>query len=133
MIDGDDGAKAPGTAEHCVRVGNLRGSNAVVDEACCAEGIRVSVEGGQFAAGNEEQFIEVRLQFTLGVVVRGGVVVADGNEVKTALGCSLDGEEEGARDRLSGLAGAASIAVRRVHVQITAIPARSVVQGLLGE
>ena len=71
--------------------------------------------------------------FTFGVVGGGCIVVADGNEVQTASGCSLHGEEEGARDRLSGLARAASIAVRSMHVQIAAIPARSVEQGLLGE
>src|SRR6478752_2715215 len=54
MIDGDDRAKASGAAEHCVCVRDLLGPNTVVDEAHSAEGVCMSVEGGQFARRNEE-------------------------------------------------------------------------------
>ena len=62
-----------------------------------------------------------------------GVVVANGDEVKPPSGCSFNGQEEWARDGLSRLTGAVSIAVRSVCVQITAIPSGCVAQRLFRE
>ena len=130
MIDRGDGADARCAAEQRVHVGNGFAVEAEVDEIGAAEKIDVALKGGDFAAGNQQQLVEVRLQLAHGVVLRGGVVIGDGDEVEAAARGGVDGEEDRAGNHLAGLAGALAVAVRGVHVQIAAKPGGSGAQRL---
>lgn len=55
-------------------------------------------------------------------VLRIRIVIGDRDEIQTARSRRLHAEKDRARNHLATLAGATAIAVRRVHVQVTAIP-----------
>ena len=93
----------------------------------------MTVEGGDLAAGHQEQAIEVGLQLPLVVVLGDGVVVGDGDEVKFARGRGLHRLVQGAGHFLAGLAQAGTITVRVVHVEVAAIPAGPIAQRRLAE
>ncbi len=57
--------------------------------------------GGNLPAGDQQDLIKVGLQLTLGIVVRDGVVVGDGDEVQLLLYRVLDGDENRAWHHLS--------------------------------
>src|ERR1700728_880515 len=123
MVDGDNGAEGTGGAKHRVDVGDFGRADAVIDVARRTEFVGMAVKGGELAAWNEEQLVEVRLQLAFVVILRGCVVVGDGDEVETALGCILQSEKEWTWNGLAGLAGTATVAVCGVHVEVAAIPA----------
>jgi hypothetical protein len=123
MIDGDKRAGGLRGTKDTVDGRGIFGFGAEVDEAGGTEDVCVPGVGRDLPAGDQQELIEIRLQLTLGVVVRDGVVVGDGDEVQLLLHRVLDGDEDRAWDHLSGLAGAGAIAVRGVHVEVAAIPA----------
>ena len=94
MIDGDYRAGGLRGAEDGIDGGSAFGFGAKVDEIGGSEDVRVSGIGCDLAAGDQQDLIEIRLQFALGVVVRDGVVVGDGDEVQLLLHRVLDGDED---------------------------------------
>ena len=100
------------------------GTDAIVDKLRYAKHVEVPVERRHLAPGNQQDAIEVGLKLALRVVLRIGVVVGDGNEIQAARRRRLHAEKDRARNHLAALAGATAVAVRRMHVQVAAIPAR---------
>ena len=100
MIDGDDRSHIARVAEHRIHVRDVRSSDAIIDEAGGAEGVRMPVKGRQFPARNEQQLIEVRLKLALVIVLRGGVVITDGDKVQDTAASSgiFSGDEKRAWD-----------------------------------
>ena len=63
-----------------------------------AKYIGVSVVGRNLSAGQQENVVEVGLQFPFGVKVRQGVVVGNGNKVQAARHRCFDGQKQWARE-----------------------------------
>jgi hypothetical protein len=122
MIDGGNGAHARGAAQQGIHVGHGFSIETEIDKISAAEKVDVALESGELAAGNEQNLVEVGLQRAHGVVLRAGVVVGDGDEVKAVPRGGVDGEENRARNHCAGLARALPVAVGGVHVQIAAKP-----------
>src|SRR5579863_2610750 len=54
MVDGSDGSQTAGITKHRIHVGNLGRPDTIVDEAACAEDVRMPVKGCKFPGGNEQ-------------------------------------------------------------------------------
>src|SRR5581483_3033968 len=95
MINRDERAEIPRMLEQSIHVSRAL---AEIDELGDAEDVRVSYEGRDLATGDQQQLIEVRLQFTHRVVMRGGVVVGDGDEIEPTLARGVEREKHRTRD-----------------------------------
>ena len=117
-------------AQQGIHVGNGFAVEAEIDEIGAAEKVDMALEGCNFAAGNEQQLVEVWLQLAQVVVLGAGIVVGNGDEVESAARGGIDGEINGAGNHLACLAGALAIAVCGVHMQVAAKPCGAHAQGL---
>src|SRR5579862_5363901 len=93
-----------------------------LDEADGAQDARMTAEGGDLDAWDEQQAVEVRLQFAQRMVVRDGVVVGDGDEVDAVGRGGLDGLVDGPWRAGARLALDRAVRVAGVHMQVAAIP-----------
>src|SRR5208337_5654890 len=95
---GGDGTHARGALQQRVHIGNgfaprMR-IDTEVDEIRAAEEVDVALKGGDFAAGDQEHLVEVRLQLAHRVILRAGIVVGNGDEVETAARGGIHSKEE---------------------------------------
>src|SRR5262245_17013738 len=93
----------------------------------------MTLKGSDLAPGNQEQAVEVRLQFAHVVKMRSGVVVGDGHEVESARGRGLQCDKGRAGYFLAALTRTASVAVARVHVEVAAVPPARFLERLVDE
>ena len=124
MIDRNQSASGMDFLQQRVPRRNLGAADAKIEEVGRAKDIRVPLKGGQFAPRNQQDIIEIGLQFPHCIVLRHGVVICDGNEIEPSLRGRLDGEEHRAGYGLAVLTFAAAVAVRGMHVEVAAIPSR---------
>ncbi len=104
-----------------------------VHELRHSEYIEVAMKSGHLAPRYQQQVIEERLQLAQVIIMRVGIVVSNRNEIQAARRRCLHRQKQRTRHLAAALALAAAVAMRRVHMQITAIPPRSRGQGLGGE
>src|SRR5208282_2742261 len=111
VIDRGDCAHACGAFEQCVHIRNCAAIETEVDVIGAAEKVDVALKGRDFAAGNQEQLVEVRLQLAHRIVLRTGIVIGNGDEVESAAGGGIHGKKERAGNHFSGLSGALAVTV----------------------
>lgn len=90
MIYGSNAAFGLHIAQDSVEIETALGY-AIVDKSGYAEDVEVSPEGCHFATRDEQEPVEIRLQFSHLVVVRIGIVIGDGDEVQPACSGGLGG------------------------------------------
>lgn len=124
MVDGDDTARLLGHPKHRGHIRNRIAANEEIHKLGGAEQVRVPVECRDLPPWNEQHPIEVRPQFSPGIILRDRVVVRDRNEVKSTPDSTFRGHEDRTGDIVSSLACAPAVTVPAVHVEIAAIPLR---------
>ena len=132
MVHRGDAALGACIAQHRVQI-ETAVAYAPVHKLRHPKYIEVTMKGSHLAARNQQQMIEEGLQLAQLFILRVRVVVGDGDEIQTARCRCLYCQKEGTRHIATALAPAASVAMRGVHMEIAAIPARSRGEGLGGE
>ncbi len=94
-----------------------------VHRAHGAPDVGVALEGGGLTAGDQQQVVEIGCELAQGVVLGGGVVVGDGDEVEAARPGRLQRLEHRAGHAGAAVGQAGPVRVGGVHVQVAAVPA----------
>src|SRR5580693_7805863 len=92
--------------EHLVDIGHMRAGQPEIDELRCSKDISMAFKRSDFTARYQQQLVEVWLQLSHVVVLRDGVVIGEGDEVKLPGCCRLHGLIERTWHLLSRLAEA---------------------------
>jgi len=82
VVDREHPAGRRDGALHRADVGHAGVAQPEVDEGRGAEDVGVALEGGDLTARDQQKLIKGRLQLGHGLVVAGGVVVGDGDEIQ---------------------------------------------------
>src|SRR5580698_7447786 len=101
MVDGSERAQPSCIAQQRIYIGNVATSQPEVEKIRCPEKVDVALKGGDFAAGNQQQLVEVGLQLAHRIVVRRGVVIRDSDEVQAAPRRRIRSEKDRAGNHLA--------------------------------
>ncbi len=125
MIDRDHPTEAGDIRQQRVPIRHSGAAHAKVGRGDGAKEIRMSFKGRDLAPRNQQQVVVVGLQLANRIRVRDGVVIGDRDEIEPALACCPSREKQGAGYLLLlPAAGAGTVAVGGVHVQVAPIPTR---------